>query len=39
MMLTTDSTGRAWLFVGTDPGFESRSAVCSTRFSARFEPT
>jgi hypothetical protein len=38
MMLTTDSTGRAWLFVGTDSGFESRSAVYYTRFTAFFEP-
>jgi hypothetical protein len=38
MMFTTDSTGRAWLFVGTDSGFESRSAVYYTRFVARFEP-
>ncbi len=38
MMLNTDSTGRAWLFVGTDSGFESRSAVYYTQFKARFEP-
>jgi hypothetical protein len=38
MMFTTDSTGRAWLFVGTDSGFESRSAVYYTRFVALFEP-
>ena len=38
MMITTDSTGRAWLFVGTDSGFESRSAVYYTRFTALFEP-
>ncbi len=38
MMLATDSTGRAWLFVGTDSGFESRSAVYYTRFRALFEP-
>ena len=38
MMITTDSTGRAWLFVGTDSGFESRSAVYYTRFRAEFEP-
>jgi hypothetical protein len=38
MMITTDSTGRAWLFVGTDSGFESRSAVYYTRFRALFEP-
>jgi hypothetical protein len=38
MMLTTDSTGRAWLSVGTDSGFESRSAVYYTRFVALFEP-
>ena len=38
MMLTTDGTGRAWLFVGTDSGFESRSAVYYTRFRAEFEP-
>jgi hypothetical protein len=38
MTFTTDSTGRAWLFVGTDSGFESRSAVYYTRFTARFEP-
>ncbi len=38
MMLTTDSTGRAWLFVGTDSGFESRSAVYYTRFRALLEP-
>ena len=37
MMITTDSTGRAWLFVGTDSAFESRSAVYYTRFTARFE--
>jgi hypothetical protein len=39
MMFTTDSTGRAWLFAGTDSGYESRSAVYYTRFVARFEPT
>jgi hypothetical protein len=38
MTFTTDSTGRAWLFVGTDSGFESRSAVYYTRFMALFEP-
>jgi hypothetical protein len=38
MMITTDSTGRAWLFVGTDSGFESRSAAYYTRFRALFEP-
>ena len=38
MMITTDSTGRAWLFVGTDSGFESRSAVYYTRFKAVFDP-
>ena len=38
MMFTTDSTGRAWLFVGTDSGFESRSAVYYTRFTALFDP-
>jgi hypothetical protein len=38
MMFTTDSTGRAWLFVGTDSGFEPRSAVYYTRFRALFEP-
>ena len=38
MMLTTDSTGRAWLFVGTDSGFEARSAVYYTRFRATFDP-
>jgi hypothetical protein len=38
MMITTDSTGRAWLFVGTDSGFESRSAVYYTRFRALFDP-
>jgi hypothetical protein len=38
MMITTDSTGRAWLFVGTDSGFESRSAVYYTRFTALFDP-
>jgi hypothetical protein len=38
MTFTTDSTGRAWLFVGTDSGFESRSAVYYTQFKARFEP-
>jgi len=37
MMLTTDSTGRAWLFVGTDSGFEARSAVYYTRFRAVFD--
>ena len=38
MTFTTDSTGRAWLFVGTDSGFESRSAVYYTRLTAQFEP-
>jgi hypothetical protein len=38
MMIATDSTGRAWLLVGTDSGFESRSAVYYTRFRAGFEP-
>jgi len=38
LMITTDSTGRAWLFVGTDSGFESRSAVYYTRFTALFDP-
>ncbi len=38
MTIATDSTGRAWLFVGTDSGFESRSAVYYTRFRAGFEP-
>jgi len=38
MTFTTDSTGRAWLFVGTDSGFESRSAVYYTRLRALFEP-
>ena len=38
LMITTDSTGRAWLFVGTDSGFESRSAVYYTRFRAFFDP-
>ena len=37
-MITTDRTGRAWLFDGTDSGFESRSAVYYTRFTAFFEP-
>ena len=37
MTFTTDSTGRAWLFVGTDSGFESRSAVYCTGFTAQFE--
>lgn len=38
MMLTTDSTGRAWLFVGTDSGYEARSEVYYTRFRVTFEP-
>ena len=38
MMFSTDSTGRAWLSVGTDSGYESRSAVYYTRFQAFFEP-
>ncbi|MGD8896482.1 MAG: PEP-CTERM sorting domain-containing protein [Acidobacteriota bacterium] len=38
MTFTTDSTGRAWLFVGTDSGYEPRSAVYYTRFRALFEP-
>jgi len=38
MMITTDSTGRAWLFVGTDSGYESRSEVYYTRFTAVFDP-
>lgn len=37
LMLTTDSTGRAWLFVGTDSGFESRSTVYYTRFRVLFD--
>jgi arylsulfatase len=37
MTFTTDSTGRAWLFVGTDSGFESRSAVYCSGFTAQFE--
>ena len=37
MMITTDSKGRARLFVGTDSAFESRSAVYYTRFTARFD--
>jgi predicted small secreted protein len=38
MTFTTDSTGRAWLFVGTDSGFEARSSVYYTRFGAVFQP-
>jgi hypothetical protein len=38
MMFTTDSTGRAWLSVGTDSGFEARSAVYYTQFVALFKP-
>lgn len=38
MTLTTDGTGRAWLFVGTDSGYESLSTVYYVRFRARFEP-
>jgi hypothetical protein len=38
MVLSTGNTGRAWLFVGADSGFESRSAVYYTRFTALFEP-
>jgi len=38
MMFTTDSTGRAWLYVGTDSGYEARSEVYYTRFQAMFDP-
>jgi len=38
LQITTDETGRIWLFVGTDSGFESRTEVYYTRFSARFDP-
>jgi hypothetical protein len=37
LTITTDSTGRIWLFVGTDSGFESRSVVYYTRVRAIFE--
>jgi len=39
LQITTDETGRVWLFVGTDSGFESVTQVYYTRFSARFDPT
>jgi len=38
LQITTDETGRVWPFVGTDSGFESRTEVYDTRFSARFDP-
>jgi len=38
MTFATDSTGRAWLLVGTDSGYESRSEVYYTRFRATFDP-
>jgi len=38
LQITTDETGRVWLFVGTDSGFESLTQVYYTRFSARFDP-
>ena len=36
--LTSDATGRVWLLVGTDSGFESRTELYYTRFAADFEP-
>jgi len=38
LQITTDGTGSVWLFVGTDSGFESLSAVYYTRFQVSFEP-
>ena len=35
--VTTDDSGRLWLFVGTDSGFESRTAIYYTRVTARLE--
>ena len=37
LSFTTDGSGVVWLFMGTDSGFESRSAVYYTRFVALFE--
>ncbi len=36
--ITTDATGAAWLLVGTDSGFESRTELWYTRYEAVFEP-
>jgi len=38
LQITTDGTGSVWLFVGTDSGFESISALYYTRFQVSFEP-
>jgi hypothetical protein len=37
LLINTDDSGRAWLFVGTDSGFESLTALYYTRVIARFE--
>jgi len=36
--VTSDGTGAVWLFVGTDSGFESRTEVYFTQFTASFDP-
>ena len=38
LQITTDGTGSVWLFVGTDSGFGSLSALYYTRFQVSFEP-
>jgi hypothetical protein len=35
----TDGSGEAWLFLGTDSGFEGLTRVMVTRFTAEFVPT
>lgn len=37
LLIHTDDSGRAWVFVGTDSGFESITALYYTRVIARFE--
>jgi hypothetical protein len=38
LTMTTGSDGSAWLIVGTDSGFEGRTALYYTRVSAQFTP-
>lgn len=38
LTMTADAAGRAWVFVGTDSGFESITSLYYTRIRAVFEP-
>jgi len=39
LWIQTSESGRAWIFFGSDSGFESRTALYYTRLRVRFDPS